>query len=38
MRKIAILLFSLFFITITFSQKKGIKITNQNSKKERIIK
>lgn len=38
MKKLIILFFSLFFFNLIFSQERGIKITNQNSKKEIIIK
>ncbi|TXD51640.1 MULTISPECIES: hypothetical protein [unclassified Polaribacter] len=38
MKKVAILFFSLFFITQIFSQNKAIKITNTSSKKEKEIK
>lgn len=38
MKKMTILIFSLLFINFTFSQESVIKITNQTSKKEKIIK
>ncbi len=38
MKKMTILFFSLFFINLLFSQEGAIKITNQTSEKERIIK
>lgn len=38
MKKLIILFFSLFFVNLIFSQERGIKITNQSSKKEIIIK
>jgi len=38
MKKTIILLISLFFINLTFSQKRVIKITNLNSNREIIIK
>lgn len=38
MKKIAILLFSLLFVNLLFAQEGGIKISNETSKKEIIIK
>lgn len=38
MKKLAILIFSLFITNIMFAQKQAIKITNQISKKEIILK